>query len=87
MNKTNEIRNVVKLKKRVVKVYRKNDVADELFPGLKPSSARSKMSRCINGDRKLREELNAVGFYRHRASKFYTESEYAVLLDNIGEPI
>jgi len=64
--------------------YSHQEVAVLYFPYIRPESASSQLSRWINRDSELLDELRRVGYIKHQRT--FTPRQLTILFDHLGEP-
>ncbi len=65
-------------------IYSHQELAVLYFPDIRPESASSQLSRWINRDPELLEELRRVGYHKHQRT--FTPRQVNILFDHLGDP-
>lgn len=67
-----------------MKVYTKKELAMLYFPTLTPKAAINKLTRWINRNDDLRQQLDDVGY--KPKNKYFTVRQLLIIYDFFGEP-
>lgn len=72
------------MNKRGKPTFSHQELAVMYFPDVRPESASSMLSRWINRDPELLDELRRMGYRKHQRT--FTPRQVNILFDHLGDP-